>query len=153
MYSFMTIRELYELAIDQLPMEMDGIHQIELQGWIRTNRASKNVGFIELNDGTYFKNAQLVYPSELDNFEDVKKLLVGSAISIQGKFVLTPDMKQPFEVQVDKVTLEGSADNSYPLQKKRHSFEYLREISHLRMRTNTFECRLQSPFRFIHGHS
>lgn len=140
MYSFMTIRELYELAIDQLPMEMDGIHQIELQGWIRTNRASKNVGFIELNDGTYFKNAQLVYPSELDNFEDVKKLLVGSAISIQGKFVLTPDMKQPFEVQVDKVTLEGSADNSYPLQKKRHSFEYLREISHLRMRTNTLSA-------------
>lgn len=140
MYSFMTIRELYELAIDQLPMEMDGIHQIELQGWIRTNRASKNVGFIELNDGTYFKNAQLVYPSELENFEDVKKLLVGSAISIQGKFVLTPDMKQPFEVQVDKVTLEGSADNSYPLQKKRHSFEYLREISHLRMRTNTLSA-------------
>lgn len=140
MYSFMTIRELYELAIDQLPMEMDGIHQIELQGWIRTNRASKNVGFIELNDGTYFKNAQLVYPSELDNFEDVKKLLVGSAISIKGKFVLTPDMKQPFEVQVDKVTLEGSADNSYPLQKKRHSFEYLREISHLRMRTNTLSA-------------
>lgn len=140
MYSFMTIRELYELAIDQLPMEMDGIHQIELQGWIRTNRASKNVGFIELNDGTYFKNAQLVYPSELENFEDVKKLLVGSAISIKGKFVLTPDMKQPFEVQVDKVTLEGSADNSYPLQKKRHSFEYLREISHLRMRTNTLSA-------------
>ncbi|NLC06133.1 MAG: asparagine--tRNA ligase [Erysipelothrix sp.] len=140
MYTFMTVRELYELVIDQLPIEVDGIESIELQGWIRTNRASKNVGFIELNDGTYFKNAQVVYSKELENFEEVEKYLVGSAITIHGKFVLTPQMKQPFEIQVEKVVLEGMADNTYPLQKKRHSFEYLREISHLRMRTNTLSA-------------
>ena len=106
MYTFMTVRELYELVIDQLPIEVDGIESIELQGWIRTNRASKNVGFIELNDGTYFKNAQIVYSKELENFEEVEKYLVGSAITIHGKFVLTPQMKQPFEIQVEKVVLE-----------------------------------------------
>lgn len=137
---FMTIRELYELAIDGQPMELDSIDQIELQGWLRTNRASKNVGFIELNDGTYFKNAQLVYAAELENFEEIKKYLVGTSITVSGKFVLTPNQKQPFEIQVEKLVLEGAADNSYPLQKKRHSFEYLREISHLRMRTNTFSA-------------
>lgn len=140
MYTFMTVRELYELVIDGLPMEMDGVDKIELQGWLRTNRGSKNVGFIELNDGTYFKNAQLVYPSDIDNFDEVRKYGVGTAITVRGQFVLTPDMKQPFEIQVEKVELEGAADASYPLQKKRHSFEYLREIAHLRVRTNTFSA-------------
>lgn len=140
MHTFMTVRELYELVSAQLPIEVDGIDKVELQGWIRTNRGSKNVGFIELNDGTYFKNAQLVYPAELANFEEVKKYLVGTAVTIKGTFSLTPEMKQPFEIQVEEVKLEGACDNSFPLQKKRHSFEYLREISHLRMRTNTFSA-------------
>ncbi len=136
----MTVRELYELTNTGTDMEKDQIEYVYLQGWVRTNRSGKNVGFIALNDGTYFKSAQLVYSDELSNYAEVSKYLTGTAISVTGKYVVTPDMKQPFEIQVTEVTLEGACDGSYPLQKKRHSFEYLREIGHLRPRTNTFSA-------------
>lgn len=140
MLSEMTIRELYELTLDGAELEKDQVEYVSLQGWIRTNRAGKNVGFIALNDGTYFRNAQLVYTDELANFDEIGKYLTGTAISVTGKYVVTPDNKQPFEIQVTEVELEGTCDQSYPLQKKRHSFEYLREIGHLRPRTNTFSA-------------
>lgn len=138
MFEFMTIRELYEIAFQSNHVEMDGIEYVQLQGWIRTNRSSGKLGFIELNDGTYFRNAQLVYKSDLKNFNEVEKYTTGSAITVVGTFHYTPDMKQPFEIQVSEVNLEGFCDQDYPLQKKRHSFEYMREIAHLRPRANTF---------------
>ena len=140
MLTFMTVRELYEMACSGSTMETDQIEYAQLHGWVRTNRNNGSIGFIELNDGTYFRNAQLVYSSDLANFQDVSKYLTGTALTVTGKVVLTPQAKQPFELQVTEVILEGACDNTYPLQKKRHSFEYLREIGHLRPRSNTFNA-------------
>ncbi len=135
---YMTIRELYEMVLDGSSVETDQVDYVELEGWVRTNRYNGNVGFIELNDGTYFRNCQLVYSKDLKNVDEVEHYLVGTALSVIGQFVLTPDNKQPFEIQVKEITLEGACDNTYPLQKKRHSFEYLRESAHLRPKANTF---------------
>jgi asparaginyl-tRNA synthetase len=136
----MTVRELYELIQGGNPLEFDATDVIQIQGWVRTNRNNKNVGFIELNDGSYFRNAQLVYTPDLANFEEVAHYLTGTALSVSGRFKLTPTMKQPFEIEVTEIILEGACDPDYPLQKKQHSFEYLREIAHLRARTNTFSA-------------
>ena len=147
MFEYMTIRELYELAISGQELEKDNVEYLEIQGWIRTNRDNGSIGFIELNDGTYFKNAQLVYfKDSFKDYEEVKKYSTGSAITVMGKLVFTPDGKQPFEIQVKEVRLEGDCAQDYPLQKKRHSFEYLRELPHLRVRANTFNAvfRLRS---------
>lgn len=138
MFEFMTIRELYEIVLSASHVELDSMEYVQLQGWIRTNRSSGKIGFIELNDGTYFRNAQLVYLQELKNFEAVEKFPTGAAVTVTGKLKLTPEGKQPFEIQVTEVVLEGDCDRDYPLQKKRHSFEYMREIAHLRPRANTF---------------
>ncbi len=113
--------------------------EVEVNGWVRTLRVSKNFGFIELNDGSYFKNLQVVIEADsLSNYAEVSKLNVGSALRVKGTLVLTPDAKQPFEVKAAEVMIEGTSTPDYPLQKKRHSFEYLRTIPHLRPRTNTF---------------
>lgn len=137
----MSVRELYALTKEGTQLEKDQLEYVQFQGWIRTNRAGKNVSFIALNDGTYLLNAQIVYDAEmLSNYSEISKLLTGAAISVIGKFVVTPEARQPFEIQATEITVEGNCDASYPLQKKRHSFEYLREIGHLRPRTNTFEA-------------
>ena len=112
--------------------------EITVSGWIRSVRASKAFGFIVLNDGTFFDNLQVVINDDLDNFAELSKLNVGSAIIVKGKFIKTEGAKQPFEIQATNVQIEGASTPDYPLQKKRHSFEYLRSISHLRPRTNTF---------------
>ena len=140
MLSEMTVRELYDLTRDGSDLEKDQVEYVFLQGWIRTNRSGKNVGFISLNDGTYFKNAQIVYSDTLANYAEVGKLLTGAAISVTGKYLATPENKQPFEIQATEILVEGACDASYPLQKKRHTFEYLREIGHLRPRTNTLSA-------------
>ena len=137
---FMTIRELFEVAKKGSQMEIDALDYVEVEGWVRTNRNNGSLGFIELNDGTYFKNAQLVYTSELANFAEAGKCNTGFAIRVVGKFVYTPENRQPFEIQVTELEVEGTCDNDYPLQKKRHSFEFLRDIAHLRPRTNTFSA-------------
>ncbi|MDF9866609.1 asparaginyl-tRNA synthetase [Bacilli bacterium PM5-3] len=112
-----------------------------LEGWIKTNRDNGSIGFIELNDGTCFKSCQLVYNKDVvKNYDEVSKFLTGCGISVKGKLVLTPDAKQPFEIQCEEISLEAPCDDTYPLQKKRHSLEYLREIPHLRPRTNTFQA-------------
>ncbi len=111
-----------------------------VSGWIRTSRASKNFGFIELNDGTFFKNIQVVYDEKLSNFDEVTKLSIASALIVKGKVVLTPDAKQPFEILASAIEIEGHSTPEYPLQKKRHSMEYLRTIAHLRPRSNTFSA-------------
>jgi len=113
---------------------------IEIKGWVRTNRASKNFGFLEINDGTFFKNVQVVYSDELDNFKDLGKVTIASSLRIKGKFIETPNAKQKFEIQASEIELLGMSDSDYPLQKKRHSFEYLRTIAHLRPRSNTFSA-------------
>lgn len=111
---------------------------IQIGGWVRTIRDQKTFGFIELNDGTHFKNIQVVIEESLANFSEVIKLSVGSALIVEGVLVESPGAKQPFEVKATKVLVEGESTPDYPLQKKRHSFEYLRTIAHLRPRTNTF---------------
>ncbi len=136
MYEFRTVRELYEVVQCGNAVEKESIDVIELQGWVRTNRYNGSIGFIELNDGTYFKNVQLVYEDNLKDIENISKISTGSAITVIGKFVLTPEAKQPFEVKVNSIEIEGDCDSDYPLQKKRHTFEYLREIAHLRPRAN-----------------
>lgn len=114
---------------------------IQVNGWIRTLRSSKAFGFIEMNDGTHFKNMQVVFEADkIDNFEEVSKFTIATALTVEGEFVLTPDSKQPFELKAAKVVLEAASDSDYPLQKKRHTFEYLRTIAHLRPRSNTFSA-------------
>lgn len=113
---------------------------IKVSGWVKTERTSKNFGFIELNDGSFFKNLQVVFEESLENFNDIAKLSVGSAISVEGLLVESPGAKQPFELKAAKIVIEGLSTPDYPLQKKSHSFEFLRSIAHLRPRTNTFSA-------------
>lgn len=113
---------------------------VTVGGWLRSVRDSKTFGFLVLNDGTFFEPLQVVYADKLDNFAQISKLNVGAAVIVTGKLVATPNAKQPFEIQADEVVIEGESAPDYPLQKKRHSFEYLRTISHLRPRTNTFQA-------------
>lgn len=130
----LTIKDLYrntEKYIDQ---------NITLEGWVRTVRDSKTFGFIELNDGSFFKNIQIVFTDNLSNFNDISKLSISSSIKVIGTLVKTENAKQPFEIQATEIEIESLSDISYPLQKKKHSFEYLRTISHLRPRTNTFNA-------------
>ncbi len=114
--------------------------EITIGGWVRSNRSSKNFGFIIVNDGTFFEPIQVVYGNGLANYEEIGKINVGAAVIVRGQLIPTPDAKQPFEIQAAEITIEGASTPDYPLQKKRHSFEYLRTISHLRPRTNTFEA-------------
>ncbi len=113
---------------------------ITICGWVKSNRDSKSFGFLSVNDGTFFQPVQVVYDDTLSNYNIIRKINVGAALIITGKFLLTPDAKQPFEIQAQRVEIEGDCPGDYPLQKKRHSFEYLRTISHLRPRTNTFQA-------------
>lgn len=114
--------------------------EITICGWVKSNRNSKTFGFITLNDGTSFSPIQIVYDERLSNFAVISKINVGAALIVTGTLVLTPEAKQPFEIQASEVSIEGDCTSDYPLQKKRHSFEYLRTISHLRPRTNTFQA-------------
>ena len=129
-----TIREIYKDREKYLDQE------IQVGGWVRSLRDSKTFGFIVLNDGSYFETLQVVYHDGLENFNDICKVNVGAALIVKGTLVATPQAKQPFEIQATEVTVEGASAADYPLQKKRHSFEYLRTISHLRPRTNTFQA-------------
>ena len=114
--------------------------EITVEGWVRTVRDSKTFGFIELNDGSFFKNIQIVFDDTLENFTDICKLPISSSIKVTGTFIKTDGAKQPFEIKAKEINIEYLADLDYPLQKKRHTFEYLRTISHLRPRTNTFNA-------------
>jgi len=114
--------------------------KVQVSGWVRTLRASNAFGFIELNDGTFFKNLQVVFDTKLNNFKDISKLPISSSIRVSGTIVETPDAKQPFEIHAETVEVEGLSSADYPLQKKRHTFEYLRTIAHLRPRSNAFSA-------------
>ena len=129
-----TVREIYKNREAFLDKE------VTVGGWVRSVRDSKTFGFIVLHDGSYFETLQIVYHDKMANFDEVSKLNVGAAIVVKGTLVATPNAKQPFEIQAEEVTLEGASAPDYPLQKKRHSMEFLRTISHLRPRTNTFQA-------------
>jgi len=129
-----TVRELFkntEKYVDQ---------EIEIGGWVRNKRPSKQFGFIVLNDGTYFTPVQVVYNDSIENFQEISKINVGAALIVKGTLVLTPNAKQPFEIQAKTVTVEGPSSGDYPLQPKKHSMEFLRSIPHLRPRANTFQA-------------
>ena len=114
--------------------------KVTVGGWVRSIRASKQFGFIVLNDGTYFTPVQVVYHDTMGNFQEISKTNVGAALIVEGTLVATPEAKQPFEIQADTVTVEGASTSDYPLQKKRHTLEFLRTMTHLRPRTNTFQA-------------
>ena len=124
--------------------------EVEINGWVRNNRSQKEFGFIDLNDGTAFETVQVVYESTMENFKEISKFRVGSAITVKGKVVLTPEMKQPFEVKATQIILDGDSLDDYPIQPKRHTREFLRENAHLRMRTNLFNAvfRVRSVVSF-----
>ena len=128
------IRELYHNYKEYADQE------VTIGGWLRSKRDSKTFGFLVINDGTFFEPLQVVYSDKLDNFAEISKLNVGAAVIATGVVTLTPEAKQPFEIQATGIEIEGDSTPDYPLQKKRHSFEYLRTISHLRPRTNTFQA-------------
>ncbi|MCX7842900.1 MAG: asparagine--tRNA ligase [Clostridia bacterium] len=130
-----TIRQLYRQTGDCLGK------QVKVSGWIRTVRDSKTFGFIELNDGSFFKNLQIVFEEgKISNFKEIAKLNAGASIAAEGELVETPGAKQPFELKATRIEIEGFCSAEYPLQKKRHSMEFLRTIAHLRPRTNTFSA-------------
>lgn len=114
--------------------------EVSAGGWVKSVRDSKTFGFLVLNDGTFFEPLQVVYNAELDNFQDISKLNIGAAVIVKGLLIETPGAKQPFEIQAREVLVEGASQADYPLQKKRHTFEYLRTLLHLRPRTNTFQA-------------
>ena len=132
--NILQIKELYKNQQDYAEQN------ITICGWVKSNRDSKSFGFLSINDGTFFQPVQVVYDNTLSNYDTVRKINVGAALIITGTFLLTPDAKQPFEIHAQCVEVEGDCPGDYPLQKKRHSFEYLRTISHLRPRTNTFQA-------------
>lgn len=135
-----TIRELYKNRDSYMDQK------VTIGGWVRSIRGSKAFGFIVVNDGTFFEPLQVVYHDKMDNFAEISKLNVGAAVIVTGTLVATPQAKQPFEIQADTVEVEGASAPDYPLQKKRHSFEYLRTIAHLRPRTNTFPGSIPCTF-------
>ena len=139
-----TIKDLYE-DINKYENK-----EVTLNGWIKTIRDSKTFGFIELNDGTFFRNVQIVFDNDLNNFDEICKFTISSSIEVKGTFVKTDGAKQPFEIKAKEINLLYAADSDYPLQKKRHTFEYLRTIAHLRPRTNTFNAifRIRSVAAF-----
>lgn len=132
--NLVTVRELYRNRDAYLDQE------ISIGGWVRSVRDSKAFGFIVVSDGTFFETLQVVFHDTMANFDEIRKLNVGAAIIVKGTLVATPQAKQPFEIQASEITVEGPSAPDYPLQKKRHSMEYLRTISHLRPRTNTFQA-------------
>ena len=131
---FIEIKQLYRNKDEYIDKK------VKVAGWIRTSRMSKNFGFIELNDGSFFKNMQIVIDEKLENFKEVGKLPISTSLLIEGTLVATQNAKQPVEIQATKIVVEGESDNSYPLQKKRHTVEYLRTIAHLRPRSNMFSA-------------
>ena len=139
-----TIKDLYRNTEKYLDKE------VEISGWVRTVRDSKTFGFIELNDGSFLNNLQIVFTDKLSNFIEVSKVTISSTLIVKGIIVKTENAKQPFEMQANSIEIFNLADSSYPLQKKRHSFEYLRTVAHLRPRTNTFSAifRIRSVAAF-----
>ncbi|HPP31714.1 MAG TPA: asparagine--tRNA ligase [Soehngenia sp.] len=129
-----SVRDIYKFKESFIGKE------VEIEGWIKTKRSSKKLGFIELNDGTFFKNLQVIYEENINDFDHIDKLPIYTAIKVIGMVVETPNAKQPFEIRANEISVLAPSDNDYPIQKKKHSLEYLRTLQHLRPRTNTFNA-------------
>lgn len=129
-----TVREIYKNRKNFLEQE------VTIGGWVRSNRDSKSFGFLSISDGSYFEQIQVVYHDTMKNFAEIAKTNIGAALIVSGKLVATPNAKQPFEIQANDIQVEGVSSPDYPLQKKRHTLEYLRTITHLRPRTNMFQA-------------
>ena len=144
MEQLVSIRDIFRNREEYLNKE------ISVGGWVRSNRDSKSFGFVIINDGTFFEPLQVVYHDTMENFAAIAKINVGAALIVKGTLVPTPEAKQPFEIQASEIFVEGDSTPDYPLQKKRHTLEYLRTITHLRPRTNTFEAvfRVRSLIAF-----
>lgn len=138
------IRNRYKLVSDLFNMQNDPAvtgQTVLIRGWMRTNRDNGHIGFLELNDGSCFLSCQVVYDMDrVDALKEASRFLTGCSVEVFGKFIPTPGSKQPFEIQAEEITLLGGCDTDYPMQKKRHSLEFVREIPHLRIRTNTFSA-------------
>lgn len=145
----MVISEIYKGVLEH-NNNFENNQLLHLEGWVKTNRDNGSIGFIEFNDGSFFKNAQIVYDEKTDEFESVGHISTGSAVAVVGRLVLTPENKQPFEIHAEHIDVLGGVEEGYQLQKKRHSFEFLRDIAHLRPRTNTFNAvyRVRSTLAF-----
>ncbi len=129
----LTLKQIFKAPKDYADKDL------RISGWIRSNRSSNKIGFVELNDGTYFKSVQVVYEKDrMPDYDQISKYGISSALTVEGTLILTPLSRQPFEIRASRIVLEASCDIDYPLQKKRHSMEFLREIAHLRPRSNTF---------------
>ena len=133
-----TVREIFRDREKYLNKE------IQVGGWVRSNRDSKAFGFLVLHDGTFFETLQIVYHDTMANFQELTKINVGAAVIVKGTLVPTPEAKQPFEIQAEEISIEGASTPDYPLQKKRHSLEYMRTITHLRPRTNFSNCQTKA---------
>jgi len=131
---FLLLRDVYKKPEEYLNKE------VKIGGWVRSNRDSKSFGFLTISDGSCYQQIQVVYHDTMANFQEIAKVNVGAALIIKGQLVPTPEAKQPFEIQAEEILVEGPSDSTYPLQKKRHSLEFLRTIPHLRARTNTFQA-------------
>ena len=128
MFEFMTVRELYEMCLGGENQETDSLEYVELEGWVRTNRPSGKIGFIALNDGTYFRNCQVVYNEDnLDNFKETAHISTGSSVHVLGKLKLTPEAKQPFEIEATHIEIEGVCDEDYPSFSHRDLFMFIRQ--------------------------
>ena len=134
METLTTVREIYKNREQYLG------RKVRVGGWVRSIRDSRSFGFLVLHDGTFFETLQIVYDDKLDNFSEISRLNVGAAVIAEGTLVETPQAKQPFEIQAEGIRIEGESAPDYPLQKKRHSLDFLRTIPHLRPRTNTFQA-------------
>ena len=134
MEQLVSIRDIFRNREEYLNKE------ISVGGWVRSNRDSKSFGFVIINDGTFFEPFQVVYHDTMENFAAIAKINVGAALIVKGTLVPTPEAKQPFEIQATEIVIEGDSTPDYPLQKKAHTMEYLRTITHLRPRTNTFQA-------------
>ena len=130
------------VRVKQLFREKESFSEKEVVicGWVRTNRAQAQFGFLNVNDGSFFENVQVVYDNNLENFSEISKFRVGVSVCVTGKVVLTPEMKQPLELHATKVEMLGDCPENFPIQPKRHTREFLREVAHLRPRTNLFSA-------------
>src|SRR5690554_3230608 len=133
------MKDVYVRQLYRETATYDG-QAVQVKGWVRSNRAQKSFGFMMVNDGSFFESVQVIYDEALDNFKELQKIRVGSSVVIKGNVVLTPNMKQPFEIKATELLLIGDSLEDYPIQPKRHTREFLREVAHLRPRTNLFSA-------------
>lgn len=153
MLEYKTARELFEISFSNSTLEIDQLEYVELEGWVRTNRNNGQIGFIELNDGSYFRNVQIVYHTELENIQEIEKILTGTSIKVTGKYVATPKNKQPFEIEATEISIIGKCDDRYPMQKKKTRIRIFTRNSSFASANQYFHGGIPFAFGISHGNS